>query len=94
MTAITYERVQATLDEIFADLAEDLGAEDIALTPEVKIIDLGIESISLVYLVSELQQHFGLGNRLFDKLRGEQRLLKDMSVDDIVRSVVELGAQG
>ena len=50
-----------------------------------------MESISLVYLISELQQHYGLGDALFRKVRDEDRLLKDMSVDDILKSVVELG---
>lgn len=89
--AITYDDAMSVLQEIFEDLADDLDLEDEALDPNAKILDLGMESISLVYLISELQQHYGLGDALFRKVRDEDRLLKDMSVDDILKSVVELG---
>ncbi|MAY32396.1 MAG: phosphopantetheine-binding protein [Pseudomonadota bacterium] len=89
--AITYDDAMSVLQEIFEDLADDLDLEDETLDPNAKILDLGMESISLVYLISELQQHYGLGDALFRKVRDEDRLLKDMSVDDILKSVVELG---
>lgn len=89
--AITYDDAMSVLQEIFEDLADDLDLEDETLDPNAKILDLGMESISLVYLISELQQHYGLGDALFRKVRDEDRLLKDMSVDDILNSVVELG---
>lgn len=91
--AITYDDAMSVLQEIFEDLGDDLELEDEALEPGAKIIDMGLESISLVYLVSELQQHYGLGDALFKKMRDEDRLLKDMTVDDIIKSVVELGAK-
>ena len=89
--AITYDDAMSVLQEIFEDLADDPDLEDETLDPNAKILDLGMESISLVYLISELQQHYGLGDALFRKVRDEDRLLKDMSVDDILKSVVELG---
>ena len=54
--AITYDDAMSVLQEIFEDLADDLDLEDETLDPNAKILDLGMESISLVYLISELQQ--------------------------------------
>lgn len=89
--AITYDDAMSVLQEIFEDLGDDLDLESDTLDPNAKVLDLGMESISLVYLISELQQHYGLGDALFRKMRDEDKLLKDMSVGDIVTSVVELG---
>ena len=71
-------------------LADDLDMEDTDLDPSQSVLSLGIESISIVYLVSELQQHYGLGNRLFDELRANDRLLKDMTLHDIVETVLKV----
>lgn len=91
--AITYDGAMAVLQEIFSDLSDDLDLDGEALAADTKILELGMESISLVYLISELQQHYGLEDALFRKMRDENLLLRNMTVDDIVRSVVELGAQ-
>lgn len=93
MTAVTYDDAYKVMQEIFEDLADDLGEDEIELSPDSKVLDLGVESISLVYLISELQQNYGLGDQLFRKMREEDRLLKDMSVDDILKAVVELSAR-
>jgi acyl carrier protein len=85
---VAYDDVFATLKEIFDDLAEDLGLNGTDITPDQGILSLGTESISIVYLVSELQQHYGLGNRVFDELRANDRLLKNMTVDDVITSVL------
>jgi len=90
---ITYASAMSVLNEIFVDLGDDLDLDGESLLPGSKVLDLGLESISLVYLISELQQHFGLEDALFRKMRDEDLLLKNMTVDDIVRSVVELGAR-
>ncbi|SMX34724.1 acyl carrier protein [Actibacterium lipolyticum] len=93
MTTVTYEDAKSVLQEIFEDLEDDLDVESVELSADAKVLELGMESISLVYLISELQQHYGLGDALFRKMRDEDRLLKDMTVDDILNSVVELGAR-
>lgn len=85
---VTYDDVFANLKVIFEDLSEDLGLEDTEITPGRGILSLGMESISIVYLVSELQQHYGLGNRVFDDLRAKERLLKNMTVDDVINAVI------
>lgn len=90
--SIKYEDAMSVMQEIFEDLGDDLDLEDDTLSPDAKVVDMGMESISLVYLVSELQQHFGLGDALFRKVRGEDRLLVDMTVHDIIQSVVDLGS--
>ena len=91
--SITYASAMSVLHEIFEDLGDDLDLDGETLLPGSKVLDLGLESISLVYLISELQQHFGLEDGLFRKMRDENLLLKNMTVDDIVRSVVELGTR-
>lgn len=78
----------AVMMEILGDIAEDWDATDVSL--DTRLIDLGIESISLVYLIAEMQQHYGLNDRLFRKMRAEGSLLKDMTVGAILRSIEEL----
>lgn len=90
MSALAYDDILATLKEIFEDLADDLDIEEVDLDPNRSILDLGMESISIVYLVSELQQHFGLGNKLFDDLRANDKLLKDMTLDDVIKTVIKV----
>ena len=85
---VTYDDVFATLKTIFDDLAEDLGLEDTEISPDQGILSLGLESISIVYLVSELQQHYNLGSRVFDDLRANDRLLKNMTVEDVISAVI------
>lgn len=93
MTALTHETVYRTIAEIFEDLADDLDADVVALTPDTRLVDLGLESISLVYLISELQQHFALEDRLFHKLRSEGLLLKEMTVRDVAGAAVAIAGE-
>lgn len=88
LSDVNYDDVLSTLKEIFEDLADDLDLDDVEVEPGQGILSLGMESISIVYLVSELQQHYGLGNKVFDDLRQNERLLKDMTVDDIINAVL------
>jgi acyl carrier protein len=92
MANVIQEDVGRVLQDIFADLEDDLGLGDLTLSAETKLIDLGLESISLVYLISELQQHYGLGDRLFRQMREHQLLLKDMRVGEIQDMVVALAS--
>lgn len=91
MATVTYDDAFSVLQEIFEDLEDDLDMDGGELSADAKLIELGMESISLVYLISELQQNYGLGDALFRKLRDEDRLLKDMTVADILNSLVEVG---
>lgn len=76
------------LKEILTDVTEDWDVGEI--TVDTRLIDLGMESISLVYLIAELQQSYGLGNELFRKMRAEGLLLKEMTVGDVLISVSDL----
>lgn len=89
---ITFEDAFGAITEIFEDLDDSPDGAS-ALSAEAKLTELGLESISLVYLISELQQRYDLGDSLFRKLREESLLLKEMSVGDVVSSVVALGAR-
>lgn len=90
MAILTTEAVGTVLHEIFEDLGEDLNLGDVSLTPERRLLSLGLESISLVYLVSELQQHYGLGDRLFRRMREVGSLIHDLSVGELQDMVVAL----
>ncbi len=90
MPNLTTEDVRAVLQEIFLDLGEDLDLSDVDLTAGTRLLDLGLESISLVYLVSELQQHYELGDRLFRHLRESAVMIRDLSVGDVETIVVAL----
>lgn len=90
---VQFVDVQTVMTEIFSDLASEISDEPLELSINHRLIDLGIESISLVYLISELQQHFGLGDGLFRMLREEGRLLKEMTVYDVVVAVVQLSGR-
>ncbi len=90
MSSLTTDDVGAVLQEIFDDLGEDLDLGDVTLTAETRLLDLGLESISLVYLVSELQQHYGLGDRLFRRLRETGSMIRDLSVGEVQKLVVTL----
>jgi len=91
--AITTEAAEAALRSIFDDLAEDLETEAVEFDRGTKLLDLGMESISLIYLISELQQHFDLGDKLFQHLRESDRLLKDMDVGDILSGLVAVSSE-
>ena len=92
-TTISTQEAETALREILSDLAEELEIETSGFDRTTSLIDLGLESISLVYLVSELQQHFGLGDRLFRQLRDGDQLLKKMTLGDVLDAVVAADAQ-
>lgn len=94
MKALTADDVGRVLQEIFADLGEDLDIGEVSLTAGTRLIELGMESISLVYLVSELQQHYALGDRLFRQMRENGMLIRNLSVGDIEDMVVKLSHDG
>jgi acyl carrier protein len=79
------QKVFDSLKDLLQDVNEDWESGDV--TTATRLVDLGLESISLVYLIAELQQMYELGDRLFRKMRDEGTLLKDMTVGDIVNSL-------
>jgi hypothetical protein len=74
-----------SLKELLQDINDDSDSGEVTL--ETRLVDLGLESISLVYLMAELQQMHGLGDALFRLMRGKGMLMKDMSVGDILNSL-------
>ena len=83
-----FDKVFGSLKELLSDINEDWETGEV--TPDVRLVDLGMESISLVYLIAELQQMYGLGDALFRKMRAEGSLLKDMTVGDVLHALVAL----
>jgi acyl carrier protein len=87
------EALFGSLKELLDDIND--GAEGPEVTLETRLVDLGLESISLVYLTAELQQMYGLGDAMFRQMRSEGTFIKDMSVGDIINSLHALiGASG
>src|SRR5215470_10538603 len=76
------EALFGSLKELLDDIND--GTEGPEVTLDTRLVDLGLESISLVYLMAELQQMYGLGDALFRQMRNEGTLIKDMSVGDIL----------
>jgi hypothetical protein len=76
------------ITEILAEITEDWDVGEISL--ETRLGDLGVESISLVYLIGEMQQYYNLQDLLFQRLRAAAIRITDLYVADIVDFVCEL----
>ena len=72
------------LEEITADW--DVGA----ITAESRLADMNLESINLVYFIADLQQEYGLQQRLLARIRAADRPLPELRVADVVQYVQEL----
>lgn len=86
--ALTYgdsQKLFESMKDLLKDINEDWETGEV--TTETRLVDLGMESISLVYLIAELQQMYGLGDALFRKMRGDGTFLKDMTVGDVLKSL-------
>jgi acyl carrier protein len=62
------------------------------ITAETCLGNLGLESISLVYLIAEIQQHYDLRDLLFKRLRAAEVNITLLRVADIVDLVNELAS--
>ena len=82
------EALFGSLKELLDDIND--GVEGPELTQDTRLVDLGLESISLVYMMAELQQMYGLGDALFRQMRNDGTMIKDMSVGDILNSLQAL----
>jgi len=91
--SISKQDADAALRAFLDDLSEDLEIETTDFDRDTRLVDLGMESISLVYLISELQQRFELDDRLFRHLRDQDQLLLEMTLGDVVDAVVATDAQ-
>jgi len=87
-----FQKIFESLKELLQDINEDWDEGEV--TTETRLLDLGMESISLVYLIAELQQMYGLGDALFRKMRDEGTFLKDMTVGDVLKSLGSLVESG
>lgn len=83
---------------ILREITADWDVEEI--NADTGLGNLGLESISLVYLIAEIQQHYNLQDLLFKRLRAAEVNITLLRVGDIVDLVSELaspsrvGAQG
>ncbi len=60
------------------------------ISADSRLAALNLESINLVYFIAELQQTYGLQQRLFTRIRSADRPLADLRVADIVDFVQEV----
>ena len=74
--------------EILREVTADWDVGEIS--PETRLGDLGLESISLVYLIAEVQHYYNLQDLLFQKLRMAVINIKDLRIADVVDLVCEV----
>jgi len=79
-----YREVIAILQEITSDW--DVGV----ISPETRLGDVLLESISAVYFIGDLQHRFELQDRLFEKLRTLGVKIADLHVSDVVNLILGL----
>jgi hypothetical protein len=74
------------------DILTEITAEwDVGeISHESRLGDLGLESISLVYLIAEIQQHYHLQDLLFNRLRAAGIPIHDLCVTDVVGFIYEI----
>jgi acyl carrier protein len=73
--------VLGILEEITSDW--DVGT----ISADSRLQELNLESINLVYFIAELQQKYGLGQRLFTHIRLAGRPLAELRVADIAEFI-------
>jgi hypothetical protein len=74
--------------EILTDITADW--DIVEISSKTCLGDLGLESISLVYLIAEIQQYYNLQDLLFKKLRTAEIKVTDLQVADLVDFISEL----
>jgi acyl carrier protein len=82
--AAIYRDVIGILSDIVADW--DVGE----ISADTSLGNIVLESISLVYLIGDLQQHYNLQDQLLQKLRESGTKVTDLRVGDIVDFVCEI----
>jgi hypothetical protein len=83
-TVLAY--VVGILEDATATLDWDVGP----IHPETRLGDPLPDSISTVFVVGEIQTHFGLHDRLFQRLRASNTTVMDLCVADLVDLVCDL----
>ena len=85
---VEQQDILAYLTKILTEITAEWDVSEIS--PETRLDSLGLESISLVYLIGEVQQHYNLQNVLFEKLRAAAIMITDLRVADVVDMVCEI----
>ena len=80
--------VLAHVIRILEEITDDWDVGEISA--DSRLAALNLESINLVYFIAELQQKYGLQQRLFTRIRSTARSLGDLRVGDIVDFVHEI----
>jgi acyl carrier protein len=85
------EAIYQEVIEILSDIAADWDVGEISA--DTSLQSVVHESISLVYLIGDLQQQYKLEDRLLQKLRESGSNVTDLRVGDIVDFVYEILAK-
>lgn len=85
---MTDQRIADFVGGILSEITQDWDVGEI--NPGTRLGDLGVESIALVYLLAEIQQHYGLEDALFERLRREGLNVVELRVGQLVAMVREL----
>jgi hypothetical protein len=82
------ESVLGFVTQILTEITWEWDVDDIGR--DTRLGDTGVESIALVYLIAEIQQHFDLGDVVFERLRSSGSNLTQLRVGDLTRLLVDL----
>jgi acyl carrier protein len=80
--------ILAYIIEILTEITADWDVGEIS--SETQLGNLGLESISLVYLIGEVQHYYHLQDLLFEKLRTAGKKIADLRVTDVVDYVSDI----
>jgi len=83
--------VVAYIADLLADVLGD--TEIVDINEYTRLDALGLQSISLVYLIAEIQDKYRLDDALFDRLRSSRTRVTELSVGNVVDLVCNLSEQ-
>ena len=86
--AVEPEVIYREIHKLLVELTEDWDVGEISAA--TRLGDVILESIAVVYFVGDLQQRYGLGDRLFHEIRASTVKLPELTVGDVVELVQRL----
>ncbi len=89
--SISKETALSYLVQILTEITAELGIGEIR--GEIRLGNLGIESVNLAYLIAEVQQQYGLRDMLVRKLRDQAIPLVDLTVENIATLVGQASSE-
>ena len=78
--------VLAYLVTLLTEISEDW---DVHISSDTRLGDLWVDSINVVYLIAEVQGHYGLGDALIARLRTAQIDVREVTVVEFADLVLD-----